>query len=76
MLKEDADPCIVDRQLGGPYDSTRTSADISHGVDDIMPQQSGDTSEESHVLAPTNDQPPMVVVTHLSSFQTSMIDTS
>jgi hypothetical protein len=28
------------------------------------------------VLAPTDDQPPMVVVTHLSSFQTSMIATS
>jgi hypothetical protein len=28
------------------------------------------------VLEPTNDQPPMVVVTHLSSFQISMIATS
>jgi hypothetical protein len=28
------------------------------------------------VLAPTDDQPPMVTVTHLSSFQTSMIATS
>jgi hypothetical protein len=28
------------------------------------------------VLAPTDDQPPMVVVKHLSSFQTSMIATS
>jgi hypothetical protein len=75
-LEEDDDPCIVDRQSGGPDDSTSTSAGISHGVDDLTPQQSGDTSEESHVLAPTNDQPPMVAVTHLSSFQTSMIATS
>ena len=66
----------MDRQSGGQDDSTSTSADISHGFDDLTPQQSGDTSEDSHVLAPTNDQPPMVVVTHFSSFQTSMITTS
>jgi hypothetical protein len=75
-LEEDSDPCIVDRQSGGQDDSTSTSTDISHGVDDLTPQQSGGTSEDSHVLAPTDDQPPMVVVTHLSSFQTSMIATS
>jgi hypothetical protein len=75
-LEEDDDPCVVDRQLDGQDDSTSTSTDISHGVDDLTPQQSGDTSEDSHVLAPTDDQPPMVVVTHLSSFQTSMIATS
>ena len=75
-LEEDSDPCIVDRQSRGPNDSTSTSTGISHGVDDLTPQQSGDTSEDSHVLAPIYDQPPMVVVTHLSSFQTSMIATS
>jgi hypothetical protein len=75
MLEEDYDPCTVDRQSGGPDDSTSTSAGISHGFDDLMPHQSGDTSEDSHVLAPTDDQPPMVVMTHMSSFQTSMIAT-
>ena len=37
-LKEDDDPCIVDRQLGGPDDSTSSSIGISHGVDDLTPQ--------------------------------------
>jgi hypothetical protein len=41
-----------------------------------MPQQSGDTSEESHVLALRDDELPMRVVTHLSPFQTPMIATS
>jgi hypothetical protein len=69
-LEEDSDPCIVDRQSDGQDDSTSTSADISHTIDDLTPQQSGDTSEDSHVLAPRDDELPMVVVTHLSSFQT------
>jgi hypothetical protein len=34
-LKEDSDPCIVDRQSGGQDDSTSASTDISHGVDDL-----------------------------------------
>jgi hypothetical protein len=38
--------------------------------------QSGDTSEDSHVLAPTDDQLPMVVVTHLPFFQIPMIATT
>jgi hypothetical protein len=66
----------VDRQLYGQDDSTIVSADISHTIEDLTPQQSGDTSEESHVLAPTDDHLPMVVVTHLSSFQTPLIATS
>jgi hypothetical protein len=41
-----------------------------------MPQQSSDTSEESHVLAPRDDELPMGAVTHLSPVQTSMIATS
>jgi hypothetical protein len=53
-----------------------SSANISHTIDDPTPQQSGDTSEDSHVLAPTDDHLPMVVVTHLPSFQTPMIATS
>jgi hypothetical protein len=73
MLEEDSDPCIVDRQLGGQDDSTSASIDISNGVDDLTPQQSGDTSEDLHVLAPKDDQLPMVAVTHLSSFQTPLI---
>jgi hypothetical protein len=57
------------RQWDGQDDSTYASADISHTVDDLTPQQSGDTSEDSHVLAPRDDELPMVVVTHLSSFR-------
>jgi hypothetical protein len=36
MLEEDDDPCVVDRQLDGQDDSTSTSTDLSHGVDDLM----------------------------------------
>jgi hypothetical protein len=75
-LEEDDDPCVVDRQLDGQDDSTSVSADISHTIDDFTPQQSGDTSEESHVLAPRDDELPMGVVTHLSPVQTPMIATS
>jgi hypothetical protein len=75
-LEEDDDPCVVDRQLDGQDDSTSVSADISHTIDDLTPQQSGDTSEESHVLAPRDDELPMGVVTHLSPVQTPMIATS
>jgi hypothetical protein len=46
---------------------------MSHTIDDLMPQQSGDTSEESHVLAPRDDELPMGAVTHLSLVQTPMI---
>jgi hypothetical protein len=69
-LEEDDDPCVVDRQLDGQDDSTSVSTDISHTIDDLTPQQSGDTSEDSHVLAPRDDELPMMVVTHMSSFQT------
>jgi hypothetical protein len=74
-LEEDDDPCIVDRKLDGQNDSTSVSADMSHTIDDLMPQQSGDTSEESHVLAPRDDELPMIGVTHMSSFQTPLIAT-
>jgi hypothetical protein len=66
----------VDRQLDGQDDSPSVSADTSHTLDDLTPQQSSDTSGESHVLAPRDDELPLMVVTHLSSFQTSMIGTS
>jgi hypothetical protein len=66
----------VDRQSGGPDDSTSTSAGISHSVDVFTSQQSGDTSEESHVLAPRDDELPMGAVTHLSPVQTPIIATS
>jgi hypothetical protein len=66
----------VDRQLDGQDDSTSVSADMSHTIDDLTPQQSGDTSEESHVLAPRDDELPMGAVTHLSPVQTPMIATS
>jgi hypothetical protein len=75
-LEEDDDPCVVDRQLDGQDDSTSVSTDISHTIDVFTSQQSGDISEESHVLAPRHDELPMGVVTHLSPVQTPMIATS
>jgi hypothetical protein len=75
-LEEEDDPCVVDRQLDGQDDGTSVSADISHTIDDLTPQQGGDTSEESHVLAPRDDELPMGVVAHLSPVQTPMIATS
>jgi hypothetical protein len=62
--------------MDGQDDSTSVSADMSHTIDNLMPQQSGDTSEESHVLAPRDDELPMGAVTHLSPVQTPMIATS
>jgi hypothetical protein len=76
MLEEEDGPCVVDRQLDGQDDSTSISTDISHTIDDLTPQQCGDTSEESHVLAPRDDELPMGVVAHLSPVQTPMIATS
>jgi hypothetical protein len=75
-LEEDDDPCVVDRQLDGQDDSISVSTDMSHTLDDLTPQQSSDTSEESHVLAPRDDELPMGAVTHLSPVQTPMIATS
>jgi hypothetical protein len=75
-LEEEDDPCVVDRQLDGQDDSPSVSADTSHTIDDLTPQQSGDTSEESHVLAPRDDELPMGAVTHLTPVQTPMIATS
>jgi hypothetical protein len=72
-LGEDSDPCALEGQLDGQDDSTCASAVISHSVDDLTLQQSGDTSGDSHVLAPRPDELPMMTVTHLSSFQTPMI---
>jgi hypothetical protein len=74
-LEEDSDPCVLDGQLDGQDDSTCTSTPISPSVDDLTLQQSGDTSEDSHVSAPRDDELPMMTVTHLSSFQTPMIAT-
>jgi hypothetical protein len=45
----------VDRKLDGQDDSISVSTDISHTIDDLTPQQSGDTSEESQVLALRDD---------------------
>jgi hypothetical protein len=75
-LEEDRDPCTLEGQSGGQDDSTSVSADISHTIDDLTPQQSGDTSEDSHVLAPRDDELPLLTMTHLSSFQTPMTATS
>ena len=76
MLEEDDDPCVVDRQLDGQDDSISVSVDISHTLDDLTPQQSSDTSEESHMLAPRDNELPMGGVAHLSPVQTPMIATS
>jgi hypothetical protein len=76
MLEDDGDPCVVDRQSEERDDSTCISKNISHGVDDPTPQQSGDTSGDSHVLAHRSVELPMRVVTHLSSFQEPTIATS
>jgi hypothetical protein len=57
-------------------DRTIASTDISHTIDDLTPQQSGDTSEESLVLSPRDDELPMMAVTHMSSFQTPLIAAS
>jgi hypothetical protein len=73
MLEEDDDPCVVDGQLDGQDDGTGVSADISHTIDVFTSQQSGDTSEESHVLAPRDDELPMGAMIHLSPVQTPMI---
>jgi hypothetical protein len=75
-LKEEDDPCVVDRQLDGQDDSPSVSADTSHTIDDLTPQQSGDTSEELHVLAPRDDELSMGGMTHLSPVQTPKIATS
>jgi hypothetical protein len=72
-LEDDSDPCVVDRQSSGQGDRTSTSTDISYIIDDLTPQQSGDTSEGSHVLSPRFGDLPMRVVTLLLSFQTPMI---
>jgi hypothetical protein len=66
-LEDDSDPCALEDQWDGQDDNTYASTVISQTVDDLTPQHSGDTSEDSHVLAPTDDQLPMMTVTHLSS---------
>jgi hypothetical protein len=75
-LEEDSVPCALEGQSDGQDIGISVSAVISHIVDDLTPQQSSDTSEDSHVLAPTDDQLPMVTVTNLSSFETPMTTTS
>jgi hypothetical protein len=72
-LGEDSDPCALEGQLDGQDDSTCSLAVISHSVDDLTLQQSGDTSRDSHVLAPGHDGLPMVTVTQLVPSQTTMI---
>jgi hypothetical protein len=59
--------------LDGHDYNTCASTIISHSVDDLTLQQSGDTSGDSHIVAPRPDEPPMMTMTHLSSFQTPMI---
>jgi hypothetical protein len=75
-LEEDDDPCVVDRQLDGQDGNTSVSTGVSYTIDGLTPQQSSDTSEESHVLTPRDDELPMMAVTHMSSFQTPLIATS
>jgi hypothetical protein len=51
-LGEDRDPCALEGQLDGQDDSTCASTVISHSVDDLTLQQSGETSGDllSHSL--------------------------
>jgi hypothetical protein len=65
---EDSDPCTLEEHWDGHDHSTSVSVDISHTIDDLTPRHSGDTSEDSNVLAPRYDELPMMVVTHVSSF--------
>jgi hypothetical protein len=44
--------------MDGKDDSISVSADLSHTIDVLTPQQSGDTSEDSHVLAPRDVELP------------------
>jgi hypothetical protein len=67
-LGEDSDPCALEEQWDGQEDNTCVSTITSHTIDDLTPQQSGDTSGDSHMLAPRPDKLPMMTVTHLSSF--------
>ena len=46
---------------------------MSHTIGDLRPQQSGERSEESHVLAHRDDEILMGAVTHMSPVQTPMI---
>jgi hypothetical protein len=64
----------LEEQLDGQDDSTGVLAGISHNIGAPTAPQSGDTSDDSHMLAPTNEQLPMAVVTHLPSFQIPMIN--
>jgi hypothetical protein len=66
----------LEEQQDGQDDGTCASTVISHGVYDPTPQQSGDTSGDSHVLAPRSDELPMSVMTHFSSFHAPTIVTS
>jgi hypothetical protein len=74
-LEEDSDPFTLEEQWDGQDDSTSVSTSISHSVDGLTPQQSGDTSGDPHVLAPRPDELPRMTMTHLSSIQSSMIAT-
>jgi hypothetical protein len=69
-LEEDSDPYTLEEQWDGRDDSTNVFSRHITCVDDPTPQQSGDTSEDSHVLAPRDDELPMMTMTHLSYFQT------
>jgi len=63
-----SDPCALEGQWDGQDDNTCASVVISHSVDDLTLQQSGDNSGDSHVLVPRPDELPMMTMTHLSYF--------
>jgi hypothetical protein len=75
-LGEDSDHCGLEGQLDGHDDNAYALAVISHSVDDLILQHSGDTGKDSHLLAPRHDELSMMTMTHLSSFQTPMIATT
>jgi hypothetical protein len=63
----------VDRQLEEQDDNTCMAPDTSYVIHDLAPQQSCDTSEDSHVSAPRVDELPMRSMPHFSPFHTPMI---
>jgi hypothetical protein len=73
IVREDNDPCALEGQLDGQDDNTCALVVILDNVDDLTLQQSGDTSGDSHVLAPRHDGLPMVAMTQLVPSQTPMI---
>jgi hypothetical protein len=55
-LEQSQDSCAFDGQLDGQDDSACSLASLSGSVEDSTLQHSGDTCEDSYVLAPRHDE--------------------